>query len=262
MGIGAFQNKTIWITGASSGLGEALAYAFSDEGANLILSARRTEALEAVKSKVKQGRVLTLDLEKKETFQDKTKEAISLFGSIDIIIHNAGIAQRSMVVETNPEVERKIMEIDYFSFTELTRCLLPHFVSRKNGHIVVVSGLLADIHLPGRSSYAAAKSALLGYFGCLRAELVSYPIDVTLLIPGSLQTDLVTKALDKDGKITGGKAEQTGCPLDLASRQIITAIKKRKYQTYIGKKDKVFVLWNINKLFPNFITRKLLKNVT
>lgn len=108
-----FENKVVWITGASSGFGEALAYKFAAEGAKIILSAKSIDKLENVKSRIKNSEILPLDLAERNTFQLKTEKAFSLFGTIDIIIHNAAIAQSSTVIEIAPEIERKIMEIDY-----------------------------------------------------------------------------------------------------------------------------------------------------
>lgn len=211
----SFQNKVVWITGASSGYGEAMARALSACGARLILSARRADRLQVLADELKNAVVLPLDLEQPDTFRTKTKEAIAAFGHIDIQMHNGALAQSGSALETTADVSRRIMQVDYFSYTELARCLLPHFIEKQQGHIVVISGLLAKITLPGRSSYAAAKAALHGYFGCLRAELLSSHIDVTILVPGAMQTELVSKALQADGSATNKPAPLTGCPLTL-----------------------------------------------
>lgn len=231
-----FQDKVVWITGASSGYGKALALAFGAAGARVILSARRKAELEDVAGMIGKAQAMpvTLDLEKSETFPGKCREAISAFGHIDIVIHNGALGQNGTVLETAPEIARKIMEVDYFSYTELTRCLLPHFLERGAGHIVAVSGLIIAATAPGRSSYAAAKAALFGYFGCLRAEVVNSNIGVTILIPGAMQTDLVAKALKADGSIVGGAGTTTGCTVEEAARQSLEVIADRKYQAYVG----------------------------
>src|SRR5882672_6681965 len=123
----AFQNKVIWITGASSGIGEALAYAFSAEGALLILSSRRVEELERVRTacaRPEQVKVIALDLLDSSVLEAKTAQAIAAFGHIDIMVHNGGISQRSLVADTSMQVQRKVMEVDYFSYVELTNHLL------------------------------------------------------------------------------------------------------------------------------------------
>ena len=256
-----FRNKVVWITGASSGLGEAMAYAFGAAGAKVILSARREENLLNISSKTQDSKVLIMDMEKPNEFPTKVQEAIQSFGHIDILINNAGIAQRSMAEETDPDVERKIMNVDYFAHTELTRLVIPHFKRKKSGHIVVISGLIGQIYLPGRTSYAAAKCALLGYFGCLNAEQAKNNIKVSMIIPGGLQSDLVNKALDKDGTTAVSEIPKSGCPLDKAAAQVLKAVAKGKLQAYIGDKDKPYIMWRLSRLYPNFVAKMLIKQM-
>ncbi len=152
------------------------------------------------------------------------------------------------------------MEVDYFSYTELTRCLLPHFIANNSGHIVVVSGLLARFTLPGRSSYAAAKAALFGYFGCLRAELVMHNIAVTMLIPGAMQTDLVANALMADGSVAGGQSSTSGCTVDIAARQSLDAIASQAFEACIGE-DKDQELWQLSLQHPDQAIEMVLAQV-
>ncbi len=257
-----FTDKIIWITGASSGYGEAMAKLFAKQGAKVIVSARNEEKLQQLVSEYPKSLLaLPLDLSKPETFADATELAIGAFGHIDIIIHNAGIAQSGTALDTQPEVARHIMEIDYFSHTELTRTILPHFIARKSGHIVVTSGLLYRLTLPGRSSYAAAKAALFGYFGCLRAEIQEHNIDVTILIPGMMPTELVSKALKADGTLSQSPAPNAGCPVSIAAEQSLVAISKKSYEAYIGKKDKAYILWKMTQYFPNKGIKMLLNKI-
>ncbi len=114
----------------------------------------------------------------------ETAEAIAAFGQIDVLVHNGGISQRGLVMETSMDVQRKVMEVDYFSYVALTQAVLPHFVQRNSGRFVVVSSVMGKIGTPLRSAYAAAKHALHGYFDCLRAEVASLGIGVTVLTPG------------------------------------------------------------------------------
>ena len=256
-----FADKIIWITGASSGYGEAMAKLFAGQGAKVIISARNEEKLQQlVAEHPKSLLALPLDLSKPDTFAHATELAIGAFGHIDIIIHNAGVAQSGSALDTQPDVARHIMEIDYFSHTELTRTILPHFISRKSGHIVVISGLLARLTLPGRSSYAAAKAALFGYFGCLRAEIQEHNIHVTILVPGMMHTDLVSKALKADGSISHSPAN-AGCPVLVAAEQSLAAIRKKAYEAYIGKKDKSYILWRLTQCFPNKGIKMLLNKI-
>src|SRR5688572_929881 len=169
------KNKVIWLTGASSGIGEALAYELANKGAKLILSARRKEELERVKSNCNEAarkdiRILPLDLAQAESLEGATQAAIQLFGHVDILINNGGISQRSLVQESTMDVYRRLMEVNFFGALALTKYILPHFVSRKQGHIATLSSVAGKYGTPYRSGYAASKHALHGFFDAVRAE--------------------------------------------------------------------------------------------
>ena len=260
----AFQNKVIWITGASSGIGEALAYAFSAEGALLILSSRRVEELERVRTacaRPGQVKVLALDLLDSSILEARTAQAIAAFGHIDIMVHNGGISQRSLVIETGLDVHRRVMELDYFSYVALTNHLLPHFVNRKAGHFVVTSSVMGKLGTPMRSSYAAAKHALHGFFDCLRAEVASSNIKVTLLTPGYIRTNISQNAITKDGTQLGSPSQniEKGLAPDLAAAQILKAISKGRYESYIGKFGMERVALWLTRFFPSFVIRQASK---
>lgn len=242
-----FKDKVVWITGASSGYGAEIAKVLSEMGAKLILSARRENKLIELAQELHNVTILPLDLSHINLFKEKVEKAIEVYGYIDLVIHNGALAQNSRVLETNLSVERYLMEVDYFSYTELTRQILPHMIKRDSGHVVVISGLLAHINLPGRSTYAAAKAALIAYFGCLRAELLDTKIDITVIIPGAMQTGLAHKAIKYDGKVlsNGEKISEEGCSLTEAVSQTIQAISERRKFVYIGLLDKSYQLWKM-----------------
>ncbi len=152
------------------------------------------------------------------------------------MVHNAGISQRSLVIETELDVHRKIMELDYFSYVALTKALLPHFIARKTGHFVVVSSVMGKIGTPMRSAYAAAKHALHGFFDCLRAEVSPAGIKVTILTPGYINTNISLYSLTKSPY---GKAKSedisNGLPSEKAAEQILSAIKRGAFEAYIGR---------------------------
>ena len=256
-----FKHKTIWITGASSGIGEALAYAFSFRGASLILSGRRTEELERVQLSCKypdQVKVLPLDLSDGSSLENKTSEAIQCFGWIDILVHNGGISQRSLVIETPMEVHRKVMEVDYFSYVAISKAILPHFISRKSGHFVVTSSVMGKIGTPMRSAYAAAKHALHGFFDCLRAEVSLQNIKVTILTPGYIKTNVALNAITKDGTSLGKQSQniKNGLSPGKAAVQILKAISRGSYETYIGKfGGEKISLW-IMRFAPGMLIKK------
>lgn len=261
-----FTGKVVWITGASSGIGEALAYAFSAAGARLLLSSRRTEELERVKAacmRPEQARVLPMDLYDIDSFPARAAEAIGAFGQVDIMIHNGGITQRSLVLETDLEVHRRVMELNYFSYVALTKALLPHFLQRRSGHFVVMSSVMGKIGTPMRSAYAASKHALHGFFDCLRAEVSASNIRVTILTPGYIQTDISRHALTKDGTELGTQSENIarGFPVDKAAEQMIRAVARGAYEAYIGKAaggERLALV--LNRWAPGVLIREIRKH--
>jgi dehydrogenase/reductase SDR family protein 7B len=259
-----FNHKVVWITGASSGIGEALVYAFSAAGARVILSSRRAEELERVQQAClhpDQAKVLPLDLFDIPSFPLKTAEAVALFGQIDVLVHNGGISQRSLVIETSLEVHRRVMELDYFSYVALTQAVLPHFAERKGGTFVVMSSVMGKIGTPLRSAYAAAKHALHGFFDCLRAEVSAMNIHVTILTPGYIKTNIAQNAVTKDGSKLGkvSTSIEKGLPADQAAAQIMRALRKGVFEAYIGRSGpEKMALW-INRLAPGVVIRQAVK---
>ena len=169
----SFKNKVVWITGASSGIGKALAIELSQQKVKLILSSRNKEALELVKKQCQNSseiKILSLDLEDYLNIQKKVDKAIALFDKVDILVNNGGISQRSLAKETQIAVDKRIMDINYLGTVALSKALLPHFIKNKKGHFVVTTSIVGKIGTPLRSSYAASKHALHGFFDSLRAE--------------------------------------------------------------------------------------------
>jgi len=265
--MGKLTNKVIWITGASSGIGEALVYELVKKGARLIISARRKEELERVKGNCMPEaqpfiRILPLDLSEPSTLALHTEAAIQLFGHIDILINNGGISQRSLAKETELDVDRKIMEVDYFGTLALTKYLLPHFLKRKGGHFVTVSSVMGKIGTPYRTGYAAAKHALHGFFDSLRAELWkdSKNIFVTLVCPGWINTNLSITALLGDGSQQNKKDDthEKGMHPAKFARKMIRAIENKKREVYIGGAKEVFAIY-LNRYMPGLFS-KIVRN--
>ncbi len=259
------SSKVIWITGASSGIGEALAYVLAKKGARLILSARRKEELERVKGNCSASiqpniRILPLDLSKADTLQLSTEAAVQLFGHIDILINNGGISQRSLAKETKLHVDREIMEIDYFGTIALTKYLLPHFLKRRLGHFVITSSVMGIIGTPYRSGYAAAKHALHGFFDSLRAEVYKENIFVTLICPGWIRTNVTINALTGDGSKLNkmDKTTDHGLSAERCAKEIVKAIEKRKEEVYIGGAKEVFAVY-LKRFFPGLFSKTVRK---
>ncbi|NBC05487.1 MAG: SDR family NAD(P)-dependent oxidoreductase, partial [Bacteroidetes bacterium] len=196
--------KVVWITGASSGIGEALAYEFNKKGAYVILSARRIEELERVKencdNEEETVRILPLDLTEQPSFPEKVEEAKTFFGTVDMLINNGGVSQRAYAVNSTMESVRRLMEVNFFGSVALTKALLPTFVNQRSGHIVVISSVMGKLGTKYRSAYAASKHALHGWFDCLRQEVYDDNIDVTLVCPGYIKTNITYNALTAEGE--------------------------------------------------------------
>lgn len=257
------KDKVIWITGASSGIGEALAYELVKKGARLILSARRKDELERVKGNCKIAaqnnvHVLPLDLTQTATLKISTEAAIQIFGHVDILVNNGGISQRSFAKDTLIDVDRRIMEVNYFGAVALTKNILPHFLKRKSGHFVTVSSVTGIFGTPYRSGYAASKHALHGFFDSLRAELwkdIGDAISVTIICPGFIHTPITLSAVTGDGSVLGkmDDAQYQGKPAEWCAKKIVRAIENKKYEVYIGGIETLGV--QFKRWFPTWFTR-------
>lgn len=257
----SFKDQVVWITGASSGIGEALAYVFSGAGARVILSSRRADELERVRrgcAQPERVRVLPLDLLDFSSFAERTGAAIAFFGQIDWMIHNGGVSQRGLVKDTSLEVQRRVMEVDYFSYVALTQAVLPHFMERKAGHFVIMSSVMGKIGTPMRSAYAAAKHALHGFFDCLRAEMAPMNIGVTILTPGYIRTHIAENAVTADGSPMGVTSAniEGGLPADQAAKQILRVLAKGKFEAYIGKPGREKIGLLLNRFAPGMLIRR------
>lgn len=230
--------RTVWITGASSGIGEALAITASCRGARLVLSARRAGELERVRTRCavpEQVAILPLDLEHCDA-EDAAARAAAVFGPIDVLVNNAGLSQRSLVLDTGLDVYRRLMEIDYFAPVALTRAVLPAMVARGHGHLVVVSSIAGQVATPLRSGYAAAKHALHGFFDALRLEVHDRGVQVTIVMPGFIRTAISVNALTAAGTAQGtmDAAQAKGMePMDCAAR-IWGAVAADRREARIG----------------------------
>ncbi len=262
-----FKDQVIWITGASSGIGEALAIAFSKLDAELILSSRNLDKLEIVKAKClnpEKIKVLKLDLQDYQNLDKVVGKALKLFNKIDILINNGGISQRSLAIDTGIAIDVKIFETNYFGTIALTKAILPYFAARNNGHIVVVTSVVGKIGTPLRSSYAASKHALHGFFDSLRAEVHKHHINITLICPGYVNTNVSKNALVADGskQNTLDKATENGLSPTVFAEKMIKAIANKKQEVVIGgAKEKMAVF--VKRYFPKLLAKMIRKiNVT
>lgn len=258
------EKKVVWITGASSGLGEAMTYEFNKKGNRLILSARRKEELQRVRENCQNYednvRILPLDLMDTDALEEKAKEAHEMFGSIDMLINNGGISQRSYAIDTSMETIRKLMEVNFFGAAALTKAVLPAMVEQKSGHIVVISSVMGKIGTKYRSSYAASKHALHGWFDCLRQEVFDHNIDVTLVCPGYVKTDVSKNALTADGSPYNrmGDAHQKAMEPKEFAEKLFPKLAQGKEEIYIGGSE---ILTIYLKRFMPSLLNKILQRI-
>lgn len=233
-------NRTVWITGASSGIGEALAHTMSERGARLVLSARRAEELDRVRAACTDPDrhiVAPLDLSDTDTLREAAENVHNRMGPVDIMIHNGGISQRSLAKNTDLSVDRRIMEVNYFGTVALTKLVLPSMLERGHGQFVVISSVVGKFGTPKRSAYAASKHALHGFFDSLRAEIHDDGLHVTLVCPGFIKTNVAHNALTDDGTPLGEKKEsiiEAGMAPSRCARQIVRAVERNKNEVTIG----------------------------
>ncbi len=248
------KNKIIWITGASSGIGEALAYECARQGAHIILSARNREKLEAVKKQCETYHVtcivVPVDLTDEQQIKDAVAEVKKKHKRIDILVNNGGISQRSYAIETPVEVDRKVMETNFFGAVVLTKSLLPLMVEQGGAHIVVISSVVGKFGFPLRSAYSASKHALQGFFDSLRAELTNKNIMVTMVSPGRIVTDISYNAITKNGTkhAVMDEGQANGMPVEVCARKIMKAVRKNRKDVLVGRKEIIMVY--IRKFLP------------
>ena len=237
-----FENKVVWITGASSGIGEATAYRFAKEGARLIVTALEADLLDEVVKRCKEygspdAVALPFDLSDSDGLDALAEKAWSSFGQIDVFYNNAGISQRGTTVETEMRVIRKVMDIDYFAPVILTKNILPRMIGQGGGQLVVTTSIAGRFGFPLRCAYSSAKHALYGFFETVQAETYDQNIRVTIVCPGRVQTNISKYALEKDGtqhgKMDAGQAG--GVTSQQAADKIVKAVYKKKREVMVGR---------------------------
>ncbi len=258
-----FKDKVVWITGASSGIGEALAKEVVKRGARVVISSNELDELERVEKEIddpERARSLYLDLTRHDEIPEKGAEAIALFGRIDVLVNNGGISQRAKVHETSMDTYKKIMDIDFFGHVAVTKSVLPHMMERKSGHVAVTSSITGRVGAPLRSGYAAAKHALHGFFDTLRAEAFEDGVSVTIICPTSVKTNIsyhsLTGSGDKYGRMSDHLAKGL-TPVE-AARRMANAIEREKEEVVIGDDSLKYTVL-IKRLFPGLFSRILRK---
>ena len=251
-----FNGKICWITGASSGIGKALAKSLSEQGASLVISARNEVNLHSVKSECANPSkviIVPCNLEDTATIPVISKVAWDAFGKLDYVFLNAGIAVRDAVLNTEVHMISKVMNINFIGAAAIAKNILPLMVARGSGNFVVTSSLSGKYGIPKLSAYAASKHALHGYFGSLRAEHAKDGIQVIMVIPGLIRTGISLHALTGEGKSYGKMMESldTGMSPEVCAEKILKGVLKGKNEIIVGNSEKISLI--INRLFPTFM---------
>jgi dehydrogenase/reductase SDR family protein 7B len=259
----SFKNKIVWITGASSGIGKALAIELHKQQAKLILSSRNREKLYELKQYLKSNpldiHILPLDLEDKENLPSKAAEAWKIYGNIDILIHSGGISQRSSAIETNIKVEEKIFNTNYWGTVILSKALLPKMIEKNSGQLVIISSLVGKFGTANRSSYAASKHALHGYFDSLRSEVYDKGIDISIICPGYIHTSVSENAVTGEGLRYNimDENQKNGISARDCAIKILSAIDNKKEEVIIAGKEKYGLM--LKRFFPSYFSKMIRK---
>lgn len=256
-------NKVVWVTGASSGIGEAICYELVKYSCKIVLSSRREEELLRVKKAMNLADenvlVLPIDLEKCDLANDWARQIIEKFGRIDVLINNGGISQKSFADETTEEVERKVMEINYFGNVAIAKAVIPYMKKQQSGKIVVTTSILGKFGLPFHSTYAASKHALYGFYDSYRLEIKKDNIGVLLVAPGFINTNVAVNAITGDGSQLNedSSAQINGMKTPVFAKKLIRAIKNDRKHIYIGNKELLSIPFKT--MLPNLFYSIMLK---
>jgi len=258
------NHKTIWLTGASSGIGEGLAIALAAQGATLILSARSEEKLIALKQQLvnsERHKVVVLDLAKPELVKDMVESSLDDINKVDILINNAGLSHRSRASETILDVHRQVMEVNYFGSIAMTQALLPSMKKAQQGMVVTIASVAGKVGGKGMSGYSGSKHAIIGYMDCLRAEEANNGIKVLTVCPGFVQTNISVNSLIENGQTLGkmSNAIRDGISVKECATKIISAIKDEQDEVVIGKGISYWAP-TIKRFFPSLLRKMVAKN--
>lgn len=258
-----FKDKVIWITGASSGIGEALALEFAKYEARLILSARREDELKRVGALTKLPdldlMILPFDLSNTESASGLTAQIINKFGRIDMLVNNGGYSQRGEAMQTLVQIDRQLMEVNYFAHVNLTKAVLPYMKRQKGGQIVVISSIAGKFGFYLRSSYSAAKHALHGFFESLRLETEKLGIKTLIVCPGKIKTNVSLNAVTFDGNKHDqmDPSHADAMSAEDCAKSIIDGILRNKEEIYVGGAELLII--KIRRFFPRLFSKIIRK---
>jgi dehydrogenase/reductase SDR family protein 7B len=257
-----FKDKVIWITGASSGIGEALALELAKRGARLILSARREDELWRVAAATKLPdldlMVLPFDLKDTSKASALAASVINKFGRVDMLVNNGGMSQRAEAEKTPIETDRELMEVNYFAYVNLTKAVLPYMKRQKSGHLIVVSSIAGKFGFYLRSGYSAAKHALHGFFESFRLETEKDGIKTLIVCPGKVKTNISFNAVTDKGKHDKmDESHEHAMSAAECANSILAAIQNGDEEILVGGKEIMAV--KIRRFFPKWFGRIIRK---
>lgn len=257
-----YFDKVVWVTGASSGIGRAMTELMVAKGAKVILSARNRESLEQFRKELDRSEEhlsLPLDLGNSEEFERLTSQVIARYGRIDVLINNGGISQRGEAHETSMDVDRKIMEINYFGNIALTKAVLPYMTKQQSGQIIVISSIAGKFGFFLRSAYSASKHALHGFYESLRLEQEKNGLAITIACPGKINTSISKNALNATGDMHGemDHNQATGMSAEQCASEIIEAASRNTYEVLVGNKEIKAV--TLKRFFPSLFWKIIRK---
>jgi dehydrogenase/reductase SDR family protein 7B len=257
------NHAVIWITGASGGIGEALAKACAKQGASVILSARRVEELERVKATLEhpdKHLTVALDVTDENACKQAMDTILARYGRLDWLINNAGISQRALILDTTTETDRRLFEVDFFAQVQLTRLALDALITHR-GKVVFISSVAGLVGTQYRGSYSAAKAALHLWANALRAELGHTGLRVATVFPGFVKTDVSRNALTGDGSPLGAMddAQAKAMTADEFAQKTLTALLKDKQYIVVGGLKERFATW-VGRISPALLYRLIQKS--
>jgi dehydrogenase/reductase SDR family member 7B len=254
-----YSGKIIWITGATSGIGKSMAIELARAGRKLILSGRNEKALQdTAENCTKLGAEVTcipFDLGDMSSIEQAAKTVLQEFKTVDCLYHVGGFSQRAFVLDTPLDIDRKIMEVNFFGTVALTKAILPVMIKNGGGHICVTSSIVGKFGFPYRSAYSASKQALHGFFESLRAENVINNVRVSIIIPGRINTNISLNAINEKGEKHGimDDGQANGTPADKAARKIVRKLEREKKEILVGGKELMMV--HIRRFLPSLYYR-------
>lgn len=257
----SFKDKVVWVTGASSGIGLALVRQLNSEGAKIILSSRTRETLDSIMNELNGDHlVLPLDLSDMSNVREYVETVMTKYGRIDFLVNNGGMSQRALAGETSIDVDRRMMEVNYFGNIILTKAVLPIMQAQNEGKILVVSSIAGKFGFFLRSAYSAAKHALHGFYESLALEVEKDNIQVTIACPGKINTNISINALNASGEKHGemDHNQATGMSAEQCALEMLLAVKKEKREVLIGNKEikAVYLKRFFPKLFYKIIRKQ------